>query len=202
MGFDDVAPDALAVSLFAYAHAPYSALLKVFAEGAASVMVAIPEGPLAQRVRGELHVGTDNSYSAGNLDLRFVPFVPQTDYDELLWACDINFVRGEDSFVRAQWAGRPWVWHIYPQEENAHVVKLDAFLRLYSNGLPASAAVAVQGLWHAWNGVMGAPPLAEVWRAFSDTLPAQRSGLRQWRQQLLQTGDLTGNLLKFCQKMI
>ena len=27
----------------------------------------------------------------------------------------VNFVRGEDSFVRAQWAARPFAWHVYPQ---------------------------------------------------------------------------------------
>ena len=35
------------------------------------------------------------------------PFLAQDRYDQLLWACDVNFVRGEDSFVRAQWAGGP-----------------------------------------------------------------------------------------------
>ena len=57
-----------------------------------------------------------------------LPWLPQPDYDHLLWACDLNFVRGEDSFVRAQWAGRPFVWQIYPQHDGAHAAKLDAFL--------------------------------------------------------------------------
>ena len=49
------------------------------------------------------------------LTVRVLPFVPQAEYDRLLWACDVNIVRGEDSFVRAQWANRPFAWHIYPQ---------------------------------------------------------------------------------------
>jgi uncharacterized repeat protein (TIGR03837 family) len=57
------------------------------------------------------------------------PSCRNPDYDELLWSCDLNFVRGEDSFVRAQWAGKPFVWHIYPQADDVHRVKLDAFLR-------------------------------------------------------------------------
>ncbi|MGT2489786.1 elongation factor P maturation arginine rhamnosyltransferase EarP [Cupriavidus basilensis] len=64
------------------------------------------------------------------LTVQVVPFVRQEHYDELLWLCDLNFVRGEDSFVRAQWAGRPFVWQIYPQSDAAHMVKLDAFLAL------------------------------------------------------------------------
>ena len=46
----------------------------------------------------------------------------------MLWACYLNFVRGEDSLVRALWAGQPFIWHIYPQDDNAHHAKLEAFL--------------------------------------------------------------------------
>jgi uncharacterized repeat protein (TIGR03837 family) len=79
----------------------------------------------------------------GALTVRVLPFVPQPDYDRLLWACDLNFVRGEDSFVRAQWAGRPFVWHIYPQDENLHHKKLRAFLQRYAglDSLNASRCV-------------------------------------------------------------
>ena len=202
MGFEPVPQGTIAVSLFAYPHAPYQALLDACAQGASPVVVVIPEGPLALCVRDAFHVGIANGHRTGNLELRFVPFVPQAEYDELLWACNINFVRGEDSFVRAQWAGRPLVWQLYPQQENTHRVKLDAFLNLYSKGLPASAAKAVHGLWHAWNNVAGAPAVADAWYAFIDALPAQRQWLRYWQHQLAQTGDLTGNLVKFCQKLI
>ena len=68
----------------------------------------------------------------GALTVRVLPFVSQPDYDKLLWACDLNFVRGEDSFVRAQWAGKPFIWHIYPQDKNLHHVKLRAFLQRYA----------------------------------------------------------------------
>ena len=78
----------------------------------------------------------------GNLLIHVLPFVAQDDYDRLLWCCDLNAVRGEDSFVRAQWAGRPLLWHIYPQEEGAHWDKLEAFLAIYNADLmPEAAAV-------------------------------------------------------------
>lgn len=195
-GFDDVPPGALTVSLFAYPHAPARALLDAFANGATPVVVVIPDGPLAQRVRGECQAGR------GNLSIRYLPFLAQTDFDELLWACDINFVRGEDSFVRAQWAGRPFVWHIYPQPENAHRIKLDAFLTAYGNSLPASAAAAVRGLWLAWNGADGASQVADAWCAFCSEVPAQKQGLRLWQERLTGIGDTAGNLLKFSRKMI
>ena len=79
------------------------------------------------------------------------PSSPQDRYDQLLWACDVNFVRGEDSFVRAQWAARPFVWHIYPQDDGAHWVKLAAFLARYTAGLDRGHAAAITSLWEAWN---------------------------------------------------
>ncbi len=56
----------------------------------------------------------------------------------MLWACDLNAVRGEDSLVRGLWAGKALVWHIYPQDDDAHHAKLHAFLD--SLQAPASAA--------------------------------------------------------------
>ena len=194
-GFADAPQEAnaLVVSLFAYPHAPYRALLAACAQSAVPIVMAIPESPLAQQVQHEFPL------RSGNLELRFMPFVPQAKYDELLWACDVNFVRGEDSFVRAQWAGKPFVWHIYPQEANAHVVKLQAFLHEYCAGLSAPAADGVRELWLAWNSVEGAPPLAQGWQDFAQTCQTQVQGLQQWQERLLNIGDLSVNLLRFCQ---
>lgn len=201
-GFDEVPLEAVAVSLFAYPHAPYQGLLSTCARGATPVVMAIPAGPLAALVRAEYQLGADKIHTIDNLELRFLPFLPQVDYDALLWACDINFVRGEDSFVRAQWAGKPFVWHIYPQGENAHVTKLNAFLDAYCGSMPAPAAHGVRKLWHAWNEVQGEAAVEHIWQGFIDARQAQIEGLRQWQTGLQQLGEMTGNLLKFSQKMI
>jgi uncharacterized repeat protein (TIGR03837 family) len=66
-----------------------------------------------------------------SIQLISIPFVSQDEYDWVLSQCDFNIVRGEDSFVRAQLAGKPFIWHIYPQEDRAHEVKMAAFLDLY-----------------------------------------------------------------------
>lgn len=201
-GFEAVAREALTVSVFAYPHAPMAALIDACAHGNRPVVMAIPDGGLALQVREYLSCESADRTDMGNLEVRFVRFVPQQEYDALLWACDVNFVRGEDSFVRAQWAGRPLVWHIYPQADDAHYVKLDAFLALFDDALAPSAAAAVRGLWHAWNGVSHAPPLADAWRRFVDELPAQRRGLGGWQARLEDVGDLAGNLVKFAEKLI
>jgi uncharacterized repeat protein (TIGR03837 family) len=87
--------------------------------GAKPITCLVPEGVAADAVRAFLGE-SGNVATRGALTVRVLPFVPQPDYDKLLWACDLNFVRGEDSFVRAQWAGKPFIWHIYPQDENLH----------------------------------------------------------------------------------
>lgn len=60
-----------------------------------------------------------------------LPFFTYDKYEELLALCDINLVRGEDSFVRALLLAKPFLWHIYPQDENAHIIKLESFLEKY-----------------------------------------------------------------------
>lgn len=201
-GFAPVPADALAVSLFAYPHAPIDALIDACAAGARPIVLAVPRTPLATHVRERLHCAHAASVRQQSIEVRFLPFVPQPEYDMLLWACDVNFVRGEDSFARAQWAGKPFVWHIYPQAANAHELKLDAFIDVFSAGLDASAARALRGLWHAWNGVgqahAQAPSVADAWKAFCAVQTELTAALCDWQSQLLGLGDLAGNLVKFC----
>lgn len=83
--------------------------------------------------------------AGGTLHLHPLPLLTQAGYDELLWACDLNFVRGEDSAVRALLAGRPFVWQLYPQADGAHLPKLEAFLDWLRP--PADWA----GFHRAWN---------------------------------------------------
>lgn len=112
----------------------------------------------------------------------------QRQFDEMLWACDLNLVRGEDSLVRALWAGQALVWHIYPQHDNAHHDKLNAFLDWLD------APDSLRAFHHAWNGM--APP---------HSLPRiDRSMLAQWqacihaaRSRLGQQKDLIAQLQQF-----
>ena len=71
----------------------------------------------------------------------------------MLWACDFNFVRGEDSLVRAIWAGKPFVWQIYPQDDNAHYAKLEAFLDTYLDGAGKEIATHIRMAHRSWNDV-------------------------------------------------
>ncbi|HEY6774440.1 MAG TPA: elongation factor P maturation arginine rhamnosyltransferase EarP [Oxalicibacterium sp.] len=186
---------ALKVSLFCYPHAPVAALFDAWQNGNMPVTCLVPEGVAADAVREFLGMDAKPGavHTRNALTVRVLPFVSQQDYDRLLWACDLNFVRGEDSFVRAQWAGRPFVWHIYPQDENLHHKKLRAFLQRYAAGIDDLSA-----LWLHWNGAAVEPAdWPRLWSNFQGTMPEMAKRSEDWLQQVLANGDLATNLLKF-----
>ncbi len=138
---------------------------------------------------------TGSQTRQGNLRINYLPQLDQPGFDELLWHCDVNFVRGEDSLVRAIWAGKPLVWHIYPQHDGAHVPKLHAFLDCIN------ASTAVRVLHESWNGVAPAPGTTGT--AHPLVLPpmdAWQEAARKLKSDLWQLPDLTGALLQFVLK--
>lgn len=184
IGLPGLLPGERLVTLFCYADAPATVLADVLAADARPALLAVPPG-----VAPYLEAGT-----RGQLRIARIPFLPQPDYDRLLWSADLNFVRGEDSFVRAQWAGRPLVWHIYPQAEAAHVDKLHAWLAHYPAPQPA------HHLQTAWNGDAGAQRLAQL---LTEVLaPAVfdpwTDAARQWSASLAVHQDLANALADFC----
>ncbi len=181
------------VSLFCYENPALDSLFEAWAEGGEAILCLVPEGGVVRRVKDFFGSGP---LSRGVLEVRIIPFVPQEKYDHLLWACDVNFVRGEDSFVRAQWAGKPFVWQIYPQEQEAHLKKLEAFLSHYCEGLDPSAAGAVRAMWQAWNGNGNA---GSAWRNFIKFRAELNAHGKSWAGQL-SGNNLASNLLDFCRR--
>lgn len=182
------------VSLFCYPEAPVGELLRVWEDGATPTLCLAPEG--VARAQVEAFLGAPALAGAhaarGSLALRVLPFVPQPDYDLLLWACDLNFVRGEDSWVRAQWAERPFVWHIYPQDEHLHHKKLRAFLQAYAQDLPALRAFML-----GWNGAQAVGDWRAAWGALEAELPGIAARAEAWREQVTAHGDLATKLRDF-----
>jgi uncharacterized repeat protein (TIGR03837 family) len=137
----------------------------------------------------------------GALSIAVIPFLSQDDYDRLLSLCDFNFVRGEDSFVRAQWAARPLLWHIYPQQEQAHLQKLDAFLDIQGeesqreNAPQAASSMALRQFVRLWN--LG-EDCQELWHHLRPQLPVLREQAGKWQQHLAEMPDLAANLMRFC----
>ncbi|HSB97285.1 MAG TPA: elongation factor P maturation arginine rhamnosyltransferase EarP [Spongiibacteraceae bacterium] len=206
-------PAVRTVSLFAYENAALSPLLEAWVNASQPILCLVPAGKsLADIGRffdqphseglgsaGLSSGGPDPAvgsiYQRGALTLAVLPFLSQDDYDLLLWSCDLNFVRGEDSFVRAQWAGRPLIWHIYPQRDDAHQPKLNAFLELYRADLAAPAAAATTACWQAWN---DGGDMAGAWRELEVFLPILSAHAESWCERLSARENLAAALVQFC----
>jgi uncharacterized repeat protein (TIGR03837 family) len=180
----------LDISLFCYDNPQLPALLAAWRDGDRPIVCHVCAGLPRQQV--ERWLGGPLPAAVGHLTLAALPFLPQTDYDALLARCHLNFVRGEDSFVRAQWAERPFVWQAYPQAEGAHRVKLDAFLARYLEKVGVGGTAAGD-FFRAWNGAG-----ALDWPAFAQALPALAAHAPVWARRIRAHGDLATNLVAFC----
>lgn len=194
------APGATVISLFAYENPAIDGLLAQWRDSAAPIVLLVPQGRISGAVARFFDLPSfdpGTQAERGALCAHGLAFTEQRGYDPLLWASDLNFVRGEDSFVRAQWAAKPFVWHIYPQADDAHLPKLDAALDHYARPLSAAARGALERFWHAWNG-RGTPD----WADFVRHLPELTARAASWSAELAQPGDLAGNLAGFAKSQL
>jgi uncharacterized repeat protein (TIGR03837 family) len=179
-------PAALPSYLHQLRHGPLRTLLLVTPGRAAAAVKAYLAQNLGNK-KGSLRINSFNSVLliSEHLSIIYLPSLPQPDYDHLLWSSSINMVRGEDSLVRALWAGKPFVWHIYPQDNGAHAAKLEAFLDWL--GAPED----VRRFHHVWNGLSdGVLPVPEV--------TAWTRSVQRARARLVAQADLVTQLFKFC----
>jgi len=191
------APGARLLSLFAYENPQVGNWLTALAEDAQPSHLLVPEGRVIGDVQAWLGASipeVGQPVVRGSLTLQVLPFLSQDDYDRLLWSSDFNAVRGEDSFVRAQWAARPLLWHIYVQEEQAHLDKLEAFLAQYLEEAPAPLGETVANLWRAWNTNQD---MGQAWRQLSPHWDAWRAHARQWSAAQAARPDLAMALVQF-----
>jgi uncharacterized repeat protein (TIGR03837 family) len=165
------------VSLFCYEPAALPQLTEQLSNRPARLLVTA--GRASDAVRAVL----DQASTRGDLSIHYLPLIPQTEFDHLLWACDVNFVRGEDSLVRALWAGKPFVWQLYPQQDEAHHAKLDAFLDVLN------APIEWREFHRAWNGIA---PTLPAFEPLGWAEAAQKA-----RDILLAQDDLVTQLLRF-----
>ena len=181
------------LSMFCYEPSALDELLSQLANGTTPTRLLVTAGRASAAV--ETAINNKNRSEplwnkASLLSISYLPALNQPDYDHLLWACDLNFVRGEDSLVRALWAEKPLVWQIYPQSDGAHLVKLQAFLDLIQ------APSGLRDLHQRWNEAPGSArftltPLA---------LPQWRQTFSAARRTQLGSLDLVTRLLHFVSK--
>jgi uncharacterized repeat protein (TIGR03837 family) len=175
---------ALRISLFCYEPPGLADWLHGLRDAACPTHLWVAAGRPQTAVRRCLPEGHRHGQS---LNLRHLPYLTQLGYDRLLRHCDLNIVRGEDSLVRALWAGRPLIWHIYPQDDGAHHPKLEAFLSA------SQAPDSLADYHRRWNADQGQPlpPLSRK------LLSSWQAWALNWRQRLLSQPDLTTQLIAF-----
>ena len=191
--------------LFCYDGAPAVAQLPrawAQAAGAGPLSVLLTPGP-AQRAGAQL------TWPAGTR-VHALPWLAQDDFDQLLWSADLATVRGEDSLVRAIWAGVPFLWQAYPQHDGAHAAKVEAMLDATAAAAPVAAPLAAA--WRTWNGTADAfaeapagallpgsepPGCAAAAELHLPPLQPWRSAVHDWRDRMAAEPDLVSQLLGF-----
>jgi uncharacterized repeat protein (TIGR03837 family) len=190
----------LVLSLFTYEHPALPVMLRELAEAPCPVTVYVPQGRTLNSVREafpECTLAPGTSMIEGRLHLHLIPFLPQAEYDRLLWLCDLNFVRGEESLTRAIWSGRPFIWHVYPTEDGAHLDKLHAFLRVYAGPSPQDCE-PFASMMRAWNsGGLNPGEEAPSWWTSLWQLRERAPWFGMRSTQLAETDDLATQLVKF-----
>ncbi len=190
-------------TLFSYHNKALAGLVELLQRSALPTEITVFAGLPLDNVN-ELYdfaLQPGDSRQLGAVTFQAAAMTSQQGYDQLLCRSDLNLVRGEDSIVRAACCGRPFLWQIYPQDEDAHLVKLQAFWQLMSTYGTAEmeelqqTAAKLQELMLFYNG-SGALPALDFDR-FE----------RQWRrlcfnfQQYLHTLPLlSDSLLAFVQQ--
>ena len=182
------------VSVFCYPGAPADRLLASLAADGAPALLATAPGAATEAVRAALE-SLDQGDGPPRLRQHALPWLTQPGYDRLLAAADLNFVRGEDSWVRAHWAGRPFVWQAYRQDDGAHEAKVEAFLARMLDGAPPEGAAVLAAWSRAWNALPGTPAVLPAWTP--GALAAAAQATRRWRDRLRAQPDLGTALLAF-----
>lgn len=198
IGNDYVATDnstrPLAIFLFCYEQPA----LQDWIRALDSAMLSVAPCPAADQLAKTDFVVPDG------LNIRYLPFVPQSAFDAVLREHDLLFVRGEDSFVRAQWAGKPVFWHIYPQAGGTHLDKLRAFYDRYldSDILTSAQREAFMAFMLAWNGGAASGDCTRLWPEILRMLPALQRNAVSWREKLLKQADLVTQLQEFVADLV
>jgi uncharacterized repeat protein (TIGR03837 family) len=190
--------DAQRVFMFGYAQPRITEWLNALSSQEMPTLLGIAPCPIQQQVTYWLATHAETK----ELTVVHQPFVPQVAFDALLATYDFLFVRGEDSFVRAQWVAKPFVWQIYPQEDAIHLIKLKAFYDRYlDQGVLTEEQRSIYwqfvSAWNLGHEASNEPVLANTWPKLVEIYPLLLENARVWRNQLLKQRDLVSQLRDF-----
>lgn len=176
---------------FAYPQAPYTAWLHALKASGMHTSLWL----CGQYTQAAFKPINQDDYPS--LHWHNLPFVAQPNFDRVLWSADVLWVRGEDSMARALWSGRPFIWHIYPQSDDAHHAKLAAWIDHYTQPFPKPLRDALVEVHLLWNGIVPSSGFGDAWAALMAHWPDWQTYSRQRSQQLAESPDLARRLVTF-----
>ena len=193
-------PEAIKISLFGYPQANIGQLIRQLIPTEKTVHIFLPfnsEITALNTLIEKYHLKVGEAKALHRVRLHLLPFLSQTQYDQLLWACDLNFVRGEDSWIRAIWAGKPFVWQPYIQAENTHLTKLTAFLSQYTREADADTKNLIETAHLVWSNAQ-ALDHEKFWLELKKCLPEWQQYALEKSTLLAQQTSLSQALVNFC----
>jgi uncharacterized repeat protein (TIGR03837 family) len=199
--FSKQTPPTLSVSLFCYPHAAIAKLLAIMTSSDVPIHCYVPATSILPQVAAYFGLNAlfiDQPVTIGQVSIEVLPFLSQDEYDALLAHCDINFVRGEDSWIRAIWAGNAFIWQPYLQEEGAHLKKLNAFLAQFYDKATTEVFSATQLMHQQW---LSGELEASAWRTYLANLNQIKQVTMCARDALEQQADLASKLVIFCNNL-
>ncbi len=201
LGLSGIDAQDTVISVFSYETEALAALCQQWQESDRKIHALIPKGRSLNSLTHLLPCSVEEltlgqQIVINNLTLHILPMTDQPSFDRLLWSCDFNIVRGEDSFLRAQWAAKPFIWHIYPQEDDYHLIKLEAFIRLYCNNLAPEIAQYWTELTLAFNQEQQST-VRFLWQKLDSVNSAMLQHAQKWPNYALNDADLATRLVQF-----
>ena len=175
----------------------------------------------ARRIRVHLAPGageesfkkTEAMYGKKNFSVDYLPYLSQETWDAFLCSMDFLFIRGEDSFARAALSGIPFLWNIYQQDEEFHLVKLKAFLDilscqkinelswLYNRNFGLECGSEALDAWgkisECENEKDAQKRMAELLREILFNLDEIKPAFQKFSERTLALGNLSEKLLEF-----
>ncbi|HSI43455.1 MAG TPA: elongation factor P maturation arginine rhamnosyltransferase EarP [Methylotenera sp.] len=200
----EIDTSAINISLFCYPQATIKNLIEGLKTSDQKINLFIPIGNTVKDISSifvDKNLDIGDVFQQGNVTIQVLPFLSQDDYDRLLWACDLNFVRGEDSWIRAIWAAKPFVWQPYIQADDAHLVKLNAFLDFYTQDLSDETKTLINQTHLSWSGYVESNTTDNIWLRLIDQLSSIAIINKTRADTLSAQADLATKLVMFSEKL-
>jgi uncharacterized repeat protein (TIGR03837 family) len=193
--------NSLKISLFCYPQANVPSLLAGLQNLDQAVTLFYPASLLHSTAElfPDFARGAGLSLKKQNITVQPIPFLSQANYDRLLWSCDCNFVRGEDSWVRAIWAGQAFIWQPYIQEEGTHLKKMQAFLDRYNQQASPELSKLLSAAHYAWSDAQAHD--SNIFIELMQALSLAKQHALAEANRLAKQPDLLSKLLSFNEKL-